>query len=430
LRIIELEVENVKRIRAVELKPVGDVVVISGKNGQGKTSVLDSIEWVFAGAKHIQAVPVRKGEKKGHIKVKIGNKDVELIVERRLGVNAGLTVTTAEGFTPPGGAQAVLDALLGALSFDPLAFWRMDAKKQFDELLRVFPISVDPAKIDGLNKTDYAKRTEVNRDAKTLRTQAAAITVAAGLPPEPIDESALLDRITDAADGNSQIETRKAKRADAARLIENARAMGVQIRQKAEAMRLESMRLYAEGDAKDVEADALQKKLDEAPPLPEPVDIAALRSELDAAKATNTAIAARQKRERLEGEALALEAESKRLTEQMEAREQEKRDAVAAAKFPVDGLGFGDGVVTLGGVPFDQASSSEALKVSVAIGMAANPELRVILVRDGSLLDEDSRKQIAQMAKDADYQLWLEVAGKGEKTGFIIEDGAVLETLS
>ena len=426
MRIIELEVENVKRIKAIELKPTGDVVVISGKNGQGKTSVLDSIEWLLAGAKHIQSVPVRRGEKKGRIRAQIGSKEVEFIVERRLGVNAGLTVTTADGFTPPGGAQGVLDAFLGVLSFDPLQFARMNPKQQFEELLRVFPIGVDPAQLDGLNKTDYAARTDANRDAKAKRAQATGITVAPDLPAEPLDESALLDRITEAADGNAQVEQRKAKRAGAVRLVENGRAIAVQTRQNAERMREEAARLDAEADAQDAEADALQKKLDDAPPLPEPTDIAALRSKLDDAKVINAAIAARQKRERLEAEAATLEAESKRLTEQMEAREQVKLDAVAAAKFPVEGLGFGDGIVTFNGVPFDQASASETLKVSVAIGMASNPKLRVILVRDGSLLDEASREQIAEMAMESDYQLWLEVAGRGEPSGFVIEDGMVL----
>ena len=115
------------------------------------------------------------------------------------------------------------------------------------------------------------------------------------------------------------------------------------------------------------------------------------------------------------------------IVERMEARDAEKRAAVAAAKFPVEGLGFGDGIVMLNGVPFDQASAAETLKVSVAIGMAANPKLRVILIRDGSLLDEDSRAQISAMAKESDYQLWIEVAGRGEATGFVIEDGQVVE---
>lgn len=428
MRIIELEVANVKRIRAVELKPVGDVVVISGKNGAGKTSVLDSIEWLFAGAKHIQSVPIRKGEKSAHIKASIGGKEVEFIVTRtmREGKPSELTVTTAAGFTPPGGAQGVLDAFVGMLSFDPLEFTRKDAKKQAAELLRVFPLGVDLDELDGLNRTDYTRRTDVNRDAKAARTKAAGITVAPDLPAEPVDESELLDRIQAAADGNAQIETRKTRRAEAYGQIDGKNRAAQNLRDAAEAKRREIERFLVEADAIDAEVAALHKKLDDAPPLPDPIDIAALRTELDAAKATNKAIAARQERDRLETEAASLAEQSAKLTEAMEAREKAKRDAVAAAKFPVDGLGFDDGGVTLGGVPFDQASASEQLKVSVAVAMAANPTLRVMLVRDGSLLDDDSMAQIADMAKTNDYQLWVERVGDDTAaTGFVIEDGAV-----
>jgi len=429
VRILELVIENVKRIKAIELKPVGDVVVISGKNGQGKTSVLDSIEWLFAGAKHIQSVPIRKGEKSARIKAKIGDRDVEFIVTRsmREGKPQELIVTTAEGFTPPGGAQGVLDAFLGSLSFDPLGFSRMNAKEQVAELLRVFPIGIDPIELDGMNRTDYAKRTDVNRDAKARRTQATAVTVAPDLPTKPIDEAKLLDLLTDAADGNQIIEQRKAKRADVAREIENATARAVRDRDKAEEIHRRATEqideLLAAARASEVLAGELKKKLDDAAPLPEPVDISELKAELNAAKATNEAIRTRETKAKLLKDAEAFEAESKRLTEQMEAREQAKREAVAAAKFPVEGLGFGDGIVTLGGVPFDQASASETLKVSVAIGIAANPKLRVMLIRDGSLLDDDSREQIAAMAEDADTQLWIEVARTDEPTGFVIEDG-------
>jgi DNA repair exonuclease SbcCD ATPase subunit len=424
MKIIELEIENVKRIKAVDLKPSDDVVVVSGKNGQGKTSVLDAIWWVLAGAKHIQAVPIRKGETKGRIKAHLGDKVVELIVERRFTEGSStVRVTTADGFIPPGGAQSVLDALLGELSFDPLEFARSDAKKQFADLLRIFPVGVDLEQVAAQNRADYERRTVINRDAKAARVKAEAIKVRPDLPAEPVDESALIDKMTAAATENTQIEQRKAKRKDTEQFAMNARSIASQIREKADNARQEAARLDAEASAKDAEADALLKKLANAEPLPEPTDIDAIRAEIITAKDLNEAIAARSSREQLEAEAKSLEVRSSELTKAIEERERTKVEALAAAKFPVDGLGFGDGVVTINGVPLEQASASEALKVSVAIGLAANPKLRVMLIRDGSLLDEDSRAQVAAMAQEADTQLWIEVARTDEPTGFIIEDG-------
>jgi hypothetical protein len=121
-----------------------------------------------------------------------------------------------------------------------------------------------------------------------------------------------------------------------------------------------------------------------------------------------------------------LEEQSRQLTLQMSAREEEKQRAIAAAQMPVDGLGFGDGVVTYNGVPLEQASSAEQLKVSLGIAMAANPKLRVIRIQDGSLLDDDSMAQVAAMAKDGGYQVWVEKVDTTGKIGVVIDDGMVV----
>ena len=95
------------------------------------------------------------------------------------------------------------------------------------------------------------------------------------------------------------------------------------------------------------------------------------------------------------------------------------------ADLPVPGLGVDDEGVTFNGVPFIQASAAERLRVSVAMAMAANPEVRVICIKDASLLDADSRKLLADMAAEHDYQIWYEVVGDGGPTGIVIEDGEV-----
>lgn len=50
MKINKLEIENVKRIRAVKIEPTQNgLTVIGGNNNQGKTSVLDSIAWALGG---------------------------------------------------------------------------------------------------------------------------------------------------------------------------------------------------------------------------------------------------------------------------------------------------------------------------------------------------------------------------------------------
>lgn len=73
LKIIKLEANNVKRLKAVEITPVGHTVTISGKNDQGKTSILDSIEYALAGNRTICEKPVRLGEAKARIVCDLGD---------------------------------------------------------------------------------------------------------------------------------------------------------------------------------------------------------------------------------------------------------------------------------------------------------------------------------------------------------------------
>ncbi len=147
MRIISLEAENVKRLSAIEIRPTCNMVEITGKNGQGKTSVLDSIWWALAGTKNVQSAPIRDGQDKARIRLDLG----EIVVTRTFRrAEAGNTTTSiivenAEGarYQSP---QALLDGLLGSLSFDPLAFTRLDRRGQFEALRRFVPgVDFEPA---------------------------------------------------------------------------------------------------------------------------------------------------------------------------------------------------------------------------------------------------------------------------------------------
>jgi hypothetical protein len=353
----------------------------------------------------------------------------------------------------------MLDALLGELSFDPLAFTRMDKREQFDVLRRFVP-DFDFAAADAANKADYDRRTEINRQAKDARTLAAGILVPEGAPTERIDEAALVDELQRAGDHNAQLETRKAGRETAAAKIielrgladsvESHTASSVQAKRAAcaatvadlerqiEALteRIRSTKDQSETDIANLQsgasataaahrknADELQDKIDSAPPLPTPIDTAAVRAQLDGAKETNAIILAAELRAQHVARAEALEAQAAALTKAREDREAAKHAAIAAANLPVDGITFGDGEILLASVPFDQASDAEQLRASIAIAMASNPKLRVIRVRDGSLLDTDALKLLADMADERDYQVWVERVSSDGKVGFVLEDG-------
>ena len=437
LRIIRLAVQNFKRLVAIDVTtPDDDVVVISGENGAGKSTVFDAIAALFGGADEIDAEPLRRGQDSGFIKAAIGGEDVELVVKREFKrakdkVKSEVTVTTAKGFTPPGGPQAVLDGLYGALSFDAMAFDRMKPKDQLAELLRVFPIGVDLEEIAALNKADYARRTDINRDAKAARVKANAITVAPNLPAERIDESALISELQAAGETNAAIETRKARRADTAADIERLVLLATNARKQEDDLRRRADEARASAEDADAKAGELTRKLNEAEPLPDPVGASAIRAKIDDARKVNAAIEWRENRQRLEAEAAELESQSQALTDAMAGREKSKVDAIAAAELPVPGLGFDENGVTLDGFPWVQGAESDRMVASVAIGMAASPDLRVILVRDASLLTKKNRERVRALARGRRYQVWEEIATEeGEGIGVVIEEGAVKGAVS
>lgn len=421
MKIIQLTAENVKRLTAVQITPDGNMVQITGRNGQGKTSVLDCIWWALAGAGAIQGKPIRDGEDSGRIELKLGDAGVvKLIVERRFTqANAArggiLSVRTEDGVQYPR-PREFLDDLLGALTFDPLGFMRDKPAEQLNILRGLVKLDVDVDALDAANVKDFASRTTLNRDAKARRAQAAGIDVPAETPTEPVDEEAILDAMQKASDANVALARLKSDR--------QIRADGVvAMRNIAAKYRSDAAEMVARAVIHEAEADEYERKLAEAPALAEPVDIPnTFRKQMDAAKAVNAAIAQRRRREDLEREAAGLTDKADALTALIERRTERKAEAMSRATMPIAGLSFGEGEVVFRGLPLNQASDAEQLMVSTAIAAALSPELRVIRIRDGSLLDDKSLAWLAKFADERDMQIWIEIVGT-ERVGFEMEDG-------
>jgi DNA repair exonuclease SbcCD ATPase subunit len=425
MKIVGLQAENFKRLRAVNIKPDGSVVELRGRNGQGKSSVLDAIWAALAGKSAAPALPIRRGAEEARIVLDLG----ELVVTRifRNGkddqVTTTLSVTAADGakYNSP---QTMLDKLLGAAAFDPLGFSRLKAKEQFD-VLRQFVPGVDFDLIQRQHDGDMERRRDINRQAQQARAAATVITLPPDTPAEPVDESALVAELETAGQKNTDIERRKQNRAAAVEAIAGKVSEGNRLLARVEELRAEIERLVAQAATVQQEATDLQTRLDNAEPLPEPVDTSAIRDQITKARTTNANVAQAKAKAAHLAKAVDLEKQADDITAAMELRQANKVAAIAAAKMPVPGITFGDGEVLLNGVPFSQASSAEQLRASVAIAAAMNPKLRVIHVRDGSLLDAESLQLLSQFATENDLQVWAEIVDSSGATGIVIEDGAV-----
>jgi hypothetical protein len=154
-------------------------------------------------------------------------------------------------------------------------------------------------------------------------------------------------------------------------------------------------------------------------------DVAAINKRISEAESINRNVRAKKDRASREAAVLKHRKKSESLTSRLDTIDAEKSKALADAKMPIKGLSFTDQGITFDDIPFSQASSAQQLRISVAMGAALNPKLRVMLIRDGSLLDSESLALLAEMAETHDLQIWLERVSDGESVGVVIEDGAV-----
>lgn len=421
MKIIKLQAENIKKLKAVEITPDGNTVVISGKNGQGKTSVLDSIWFALGGGDAAKNTPrpIRDGEKQATVTLDLG--DYKVTRNWTSNENSYLKVETKDGAKYPS-PQKLLDSLVGQLSFDPLAFSTMDDKSQLKTLLGLVELSIDPAEVDRQKKEIFDQRTLVNRDVKNLEGQLAAIPEPAeDVPAEEVSSSAVLAELQVA---QGQLNTNNEKRRELQELARESNGLKADIQATLDKIaEMQAKLTWQQGnlDAINIKGKALKAEVEK---LVDP-DLSIFQTKLQQVEQINNSVRLARQYKGVSTSLSEKTAESKKLTEQITGLEKQKDDALKAAKFPVDGLGFDESGVTFGKIPFKQCSAGERLKVSLAMAMALNPKLRVIRITDGSLLDSDNMKLIESMAKDNDYQVWIEIVNESGTLGVYIEDGEV-----
>lgn len=431
MRIVQLHAENFKRLGVVEITPEGHLVTIGGKNGHGKSSVLDAIYVALKGRAVAPPKPIRAGEEKCTIRLDLG----DLVITRNFHEQEGKTYTDTikvedgEGrrYSKP---QEVLNALLGEVGFDPFEFVNLKPKEQASRLLEMVPLSIDLDDFREADASDTLNRRDLNRDAARLKAQIDGIPKEE-VPGEVPDRAALTEALGNAANTNAEISREEQRREAERTRISGGRGQVQQMNDQAAKLRAEADDLEARATELSGKIDAAEKALDDLPALDEFVDTDEIRVKLREAEGVEALVERQNRRAALVAELEGIEKRVSDLNEALATRARERNEALAAAEMPVAGLGFaigedGSASLTYEGLPFDkdQISTAVQLRVSTAIGMATNPRLRVLRIMDGSLLDEDSMKMLAEMAEAEDFQLWVEVVGDGG-VGIVMENGLV-----
>lgn len=394
MKIIKLQSENFKKIKAIEITPTTNEIIISGKNGQGKTSILDSIFVALCGKQKELSKPIRDGESTATITVELDKYWVTRIFTQG---STRLEVISKDGeiMASP---QALLDSIVGELSFDPLAFASLKEKEQRALLLKLINCDIDVIDKDYVDI--YEKRRGIGQDLLLYPEVTAH--------DEALAKECLAQPMISASELVRQLSEAKEKEAQSIRFGLKYRALKEEI---------ESLKLL------------LKQKEEELTSFPQLIsftfDFEALQKQIDSIE--------HNQKVRNVSEQLLIDVKKRqtineryqKYTDELDALKDKKNKLLSGAKMPVPGLNVSDYGITFNTIPFPQLSTSEKLKISMAIAMAMNPELRVIRISDGSLLDDDNMKIIREMADSGDFQVWIERVDSSGKVGFYIEEGEI-----
>lgn len=390
MKIVKLTSENIKRVKAVNITPDGNVVKITGKNAQGKTSVLDSILYALSGKREIPENVIREGADSGRVELEFEN----YIIERKFTDKGTYLKVTGKDGSEYSSPQSLLDDFTESIAFDPLEFSRLSDNEQADQLKKVAGIELDDLE-EHLQKV-YDERRDVGRDVKRLDAKVSEWDE----PPEKVDRVNVGELSSD-IERLSQLKSEREKHAHAIK------------RKKEEIAKLQEELEELQSDYDKFEERSDDERLDK------------LKKEMEKADENNAKATEYERYNELRTEYRRVEKRHTELDEKVESIREEKQERIEKADMPVDGLGLEDGKVVYNGVAFSELSSAEKLRVSMSIAMATNPEIRVILANDASLLDEDNMQIIEEMADDQDYQVWLEIVDSSGEVGFYIEEGSL-----
>lgn len=436
MQILKVRTENVKGVKFVEFYPKKVATVIGGKNRQGKSSILDSIAMALGGKKLCPKNPIRKGQVHGEIEIDLEACDAKMLpactVRRTFdtqpdgSIKSVLTITSKDGFEAAS-PQTVLDDLVGALGWDPEKFLRMDSDKQAEVLREL--VNLDFTELDEQYDKLFKERTGVNAKGKELAAQLKAAPVYQGVPTEEVSVAELMEELKRRQAINDS-NTKARRRVDS----ENANVMARQTAVATYARNIEQLeqqlvraKTELEAARQDLEvAVASRDEVRKAAEALKDEDTEAISKEISDSGDINAKVRANKKREELDVQVKAEREKHADLTKRLEGILAEKERQQKEAKWPVEGLGYDANGVTYNGRQFAQASASEQRRVAVAIGVACNPNMRFMLIKDGSLLDQDAMIELATLAGEAGFQLFIERVGT-EDANIVIEDGYIVD---
>jgi polyhydroxyalkanoate synthesis regulator phasin len=424
VHITGLEIENVKRVKAVHMEPAETgLTVIGGDNRQGKTSVLDAIMAALGGEKFTPSNAVRDGADKGQVTVTLSN---GLVVTRSFtGKGSYLKVADPAGSK---GGQMLLNEFVSEFALSLGKFLGASDKEKTKTLLQI--IGVDLTPFEERHKKLYGEREQTGRLRDRAKHHAEAMPYNEAVGTDiltPSDIMAELEAKVGKNAKNREIRTKaEAFRANLQRQegrVRDAKEAVADLEKRIQEAKAELGGRMAELDRMRGEVEAAQK----AAAAVQDEDVTAIKTRLAQIEDTNAEVRKNLDREKALAEAEGFGEEYRALSHQIEANQTEMRDLLNGAAMPLEGLSVDGGVLTFAGAAWDCMSGADQLRVATAIVRKLNPACGFVLIDKVEQMDLTTLREFAAWLQAEGLQAITTRVSRGDECSIVIEAGEVAE---
>ena len=417
VKINTLELENVKKIRAVQLAPSKNgLTLIGGRNRQGKTAVLDAIAWALGGDRFKPSEPHREGSMvEPHLKITLDNG----IVVERSGKNGALKVLDPSGNRA---GQQLLNSFVETFALDLPRFMGGSPKEKADTLLKIIGVGDKLYELEREEKRLYDERRFTGQIADQKRKYADELPEFPDAPTEPVSASELIARQQEilVRNGENQRKRNELNKITMKKhsLCDSLHALDERI----EEMQEKREKMLAEYDKtvadEEIALDVAAGLVDEP--------TAEIEADINRIDEINRKVRSNADKARAAAEAGELSEKYEALTENIEAVRRERTQLLEGANLPLPGLSVEGGDLLYNGHKWDGMSGAEQLIVSTSIVRRLNPECGFVLLDKLEQLDLDTLKKFGEWLEKEGLQAIATRVSTGDECSIIIEEGGVV----
>ena len=410
VKINKLEIENVKRVKAVTIEPTSNgLTILGGNNNQGKTSVLDAIAWALGGNKYKPSKPARDGSMNPPtLRLELSN---GLIVERK-GKNSDLKVTDPSGQKA---GQQLLDSFVEELALNLPKFIESSAKDKANTLLQIIGVGEKLWELDRKEERLYNERRTIGQIADQKKKYAAEQPQYPEAPNELVSIADLIHEQQEILARNGENAKKRQNRENIVNSLHLSEARLKQLKEQLaqeEATHESLMSDYIAAN-KSIE-DLVDESTDE------------IENSIANIEEINRKVRANLDKEKAEEDAKQYSSQYDNLTKQIQDVRDERTSLLDSADLPLPGLSVEDGELVFEGQKWDNMSGSQQLRVSTAIVRKLKPECGFVLLDKLEQMDIPTLTEFGKWLESEGLQAIATRVSSGEECQIIIEDGYVV----